>query len=355
MRIAIDVRHLTHPNPSGVGRYTIHLVEELIAAYPQDTWILFCAGGRKTRDRLPCFDHRRAVIVPVPIMNRILYGVLRSGFNVALEDFLPIQPDAWLFPDLNVVRTRLPYCLTVHDAATSIIPSYFPRKSLAKFRSAGYRDLVCGADKVLAVSESTAVDVGDLFGVERERIVVAPPIVRVGDRRVFDRGNNYILSLGTLEPRKNVDGLIEAYGLWRDRGGDARLVIAGGDGWKMGAIRRALAASVYRDDIELVGFVSEEDKDVLISGARCLVFASFYEGFGMPVLEALMRGVPVITGAHSSLCEQFGDQAVFVDSFTVSDVLMALDITMSTQFTHRQKDVDQKSVHATYLALKSVL
>ncbi len=269
------------------------------------------------------------------IPNRLLFALLRMPGGPSMETLLGTRVDAWWFPDVNIIRTRLPYALTVHDLSVAIFPQFFTAKDRARNRLAGVTGLLPRAARLLAVSKSTALDVETRLGIDKNRIAVTPlgvnaqytPHVAPSDRnyqRGYGLSSPYILFLATLEPRKNIESVIEAYDAFRTEHHNApRLVIAGGEGWKSDRIRNTAAYAMHRGDIAFLGYVHEKHKPALYRGASALVFPSFYEGFGLPVLEAMACGTPVITSFAGSLPEVGGDAAIYVDPFNVSDLVGA--------------------------------
>lgn len=332
MRIAVDIRHLTHPRLSGVGLYTLNVLRVLSRISRDDEFFLFATGSKKALARLPGLPSRNITLVTRRIPNRLLFALLRMPFGPTMERLLGHRVDAWWFPDGNIVRTRLPYALTVHDLALDIFPQFFTAKDRARHRVARTPEVARSAGAVLAVSESTAIDTTTRWGVARERIAVTPlgvnaqytPHVAPSDKN-YQRGYGlsmpYILFLATLEPRKNIESIIEAYDAYRAAGNSApRLVIAGGEGWKSERIHATVAAAAHRADIAFLGYVHEKHKPALYRGAQAVVFPSFYEGFGLPVLEAMACGTPVITSFAGSLPEVGGDAVIAVDPFNVNDL-----------------------------------
>lgn len=344
MRIAVDIRHLTHPRLSGVGLYTLNLLRVLSRITRDDEFILFACGSAKTLARLPGLPSRNMTVVRRAIPNRLLFALLRTPGGPSMETLLGTRVDAWWFPDANIIRTRLPYALTVHDLALDIFPQFFTSKDRARHRIARTPQLAKNAARVLAVSESTAADIVHRWSVGTDRIVVTPlgvnaqytPHVAPSDRnyqRGYGLASPYILFLATLEPRKNIESVIEAYDTYRAAGNAApRLVIAGGEGWKSERIRATASAAAHRGDIAFLGYVHEKHKPALYRGASALVFPSFYEGFGLPVLEAMACGTPVVTSFAGSLPEVGGNAAIYVDPFNVSDLVSAF-----TQLFHPTK------------------
>ena len=333
MKIAIDIRHLAAPNPSGVGRYTIEVVRRLIQ-HEEHEWLLFASGSARTLSHLPEFSGKTVTVVKKQIPNRLLFALLLSG-RKTLEDYLPAKPDLWFFPDLNIIRTKLPYVVTVHDLSFEHYPQFFTRKDHMRNRLADVRSLVQNANQVLAVSRSTKQDLVECWRVEPERISVTPlgvdeafhPKQQPSDKNFLrEHGIRfpYFLSLSTREPRKNIESIIEAYGLWRDQSptSDIHLVIAGGKGWKSSSVGRRASTSLYKNMIHLIGYVPEKHKPALFRGAEAVLFPSFYEGFGLPVVEAQACGTPVIAGRASSLNES---SSILVNPYDISDLVQSFN------------------------------
>jgi glycosyltransferase involved in cell wall biosynthesis len=338
MRIGIDARHLTYRYPSGVGYYTIELIRHLAALLPEeDHLVLLVSGGSDVQKYFPHFDDPKIEIASIRMPNRLLYAHLLRPFGPTLESFLPHPPDLWLFPNLNIVRTNLPYLLTVHDVSFKWFPQFFTAKDRLWNKLTRFNQRLHEASGLLAVSEATKHDLVSRLHIDEARIRVTLPGVRSifspkaepsDDQFVRRYGVRapYILSLCTQEPRKNIPSIIEGYGLFRDdfTGGAPHLVIAGGRGWKMRSIEQALGASSYASNIHTIGYVEDMHKPALYRGASCFVFPSYYEGFGLPILEAMASGTQVITSFTSSLPEVAGDAAIYVDPFNVQDIADAL-------------------------------
>jgi glycosyltransferase involved in cell wall biosynthesis len=281
--------------------------------------------------------------------NRLLYALLRSPSGKHLEDFLPEVPDVWLFPNINILRTKLPYAMTVHDVSFLLYPEFFTRKDRAWYRVAGAEKLIKRAASIFAVSDRTKNDLIEYVGVNKDRVHVTP--LGVGDvyhekELPSDRSYltshkirfPYFLTLSTLEPRKNLESVVEAYSTWRARdllGVKPHLVIAGGRGWKTSGLDQIIERSAFKNDIHLIGYVPEAHKPALYRHAEALIFPSFYEGFGLPPLEASRCGTPIIASFSASLPEVLGDGAIYVDPYNVTDLVQAIEVVMNTKLNKK--------------------
>ena len=223
--------------------------------------------------------------------------------------------------------------LTVHDLSFLRGPQWYRRNRAAYYRYAVRRSARLAA-RVIVDSQATAADVIGLLGVPEDRIDVvplgvghefrcgyhaqtgfgrgAPPPLQTDVRERYRLPERFFLFVGTLEPRKNLVRLIDAFTRIAAEC-EYDLVLAGRDGWKVAPMRAAAAASPHAHRIHFPGFVADEDLPAVLSAAHALVWPSLYEGFGLPPLEAMACGTPVVTSNTSSLPEVVGDAALQVD------------------------------------------
>jgi alpha-1,3-rhamnosyl/mannosyltransferase len=225
------------------------------------------------------------------------------------------------------IRTSLPFVVTVHDMAIHRRPSQHPVTRLARIPLSVLS--ARRAQLVITPSEATADDVRRLLHVPRSRLVVVPEAARalvVGpdDRTVLERlglvAGSFILSIGTIEPRKNGVGLLAAFEQLAGTNPALRLVFTGGAGWRDGAFRRALAASPALDRVVMTGYLPDGELAALLEACALMAYPSFHEGFGLPVLEAMAAGAPVVTSRVSSMPEVAGGAAVLVDPRDVGSI-----------------------------------
>jgi glycosyltransferase involved in cell wall biosynthesis len=221
------------------------------------------------------------------------------------------------------LRPGVPFVLTIQDLSLIRYPHYHPALRLlgVPFMAISARR----AARVIVPSAATADEVHRLLRVPHdriERIELAPPPARTaGDlgsaaatlERYGLAAERYVLTIATLEPRKNVARLVRAFEAVASRQPDLRLVLVGGRGWRTASIQRAIARSPARDRIVVTGFVTDDDRAALLTGCGLFVYVSLYEGYGLPIVEAMQAGAPVVTSAVSSMPEAAGGAAVLVD------------------------------------------
>jgi glycosyltransferase involved in cell wall biosynthesis len=247
-------------------------------------------------------------------------------------------PDVLFVPAhvLPLLRPRRSV-VTIHDLGYLHFPEAHP--TLQRW----YLDLSTRwnarvAAHVIADSQATKDDLIKHYHTPAEKITVAypgldPQLKRIDDvaatltRYGFD--GEYILTIGTLQPRKNLSRLIEAYGRSKLPSRDVRLAIAGKKGWLYDDLSKRAKQIGLVDRVLFLGYVSDEDKAALLSGACAFVFPSLYEGFGFPVIEAMACGAPVVCSNTSSLPEVAGDAALLLDPLDVDALTIALDRIVS--------------------------
>jgi glycosyltransferase involved in cell wall biosynthesis len=307
MKIAFDVSPLSHP-PAGIGNYIRGSLAGLVeAAGEAHEIVAFAPTSPRGRRAIPTalegvkVDLRLRVL---PYSHRFRMTWSRRG-RPPVERFLgPIDVlhfSDWMYPPQAAgVRAT-----TVHDLVPLRHPELVTPRTL-EMHGEKYANATRTCDLIFTNSAFTAHEVTELLGVPEERIRVALPGLRPGlaaDGPPADLGRPYVLGLGTLEPRKNLRRLIEA---WRRLDDGRALALAGGAGW--GDVPDLDSAGIVQ-----LGYVRDAEVPKLYRGADVFVYPSLFEGFGMPVVEAMACGTPVVASAHRSLDEASGDAAVRVD------------------------------------------
>lgn len=316
---------------TGIGRYTTELSRALTRVAPDLEIVLFTPYRDRT---LPWYDEFETVEVPslrlmpfaATLGNVVLHREARRARVDVLHDPCGIAP-------FLARRDGFARVTTVHDA----IPITNPETQPLLTRLI-YQTLVRGArftaDAVLTVSHAAADDLVRYLGLPADKVHVTPNGVRLptqrGDaaERVAALGVDgpYLLTVGALHPRKNVHRVIEAFMRLRERRHDLRLVIVGAPSWGANHVyARALELARESDAVVFTGHVDEDDLHALYDEALALVFVSLYEGFGLPALEAMAHGTPVIASTTSSLPEVVGDAGLLVDPSDAAAIETAMD------------------------------
>ncbi|HEV2770900.1 MAG TPA: glycosyltransferase family 1 protein [Solirubrobacteraceae bacterium] len=306
MRVAFDTTPL-QLNRAGEARYARRLLAALRA---RDDVALGAVGpGRR---------------VPRSLAQRVLLqGVVQAAYYPIVQPWQVrrFAPDLVHLPRHLVPpqpARRAPHVVTIHDVLPLRAPELFPTVVRANFRLLAPR-LARRAARIVTGSNYTRGEIAELLDVPLEHIVVTPygvdaqfrpaPLEPAHLRARFGIDGPYVACVGTLEPRKNLAGAMRAFArLDDDRVG---LVVVGGRGWDGGEV--TAQARRARGRVVLTGHVSDEELVGLLSGARCFLYPSLFEGFGLPPLEAMACGTPVVTSDRASLPEVVGDAALVVE------------------------------------------
>jgi glycosyltransferase involved in cell wall biosynthesis len=230
----------------------------------------------------------------------------------------------------------LPFVLTIQDLSLIRMAGAHPRPRLVTIPL--LVKAARAARVVIVPSEATRRELRRLLHVPDARIVTVPlaartPLVGSQERQILDefdlRAGDYILTIGTIEPRKNHVRLLAAFERLARGHPDLRLVIVGAWGWHSNRFRRALVASPVQDRVILTGHRTDGEVAALLHGCLVMAYPSLYEGFGLPVVEAMAAGIPVVTSRISSLPEAAGGSAVLVDPYDVGSIVDGLLDAMS--------------------------
>lgn len=341
MRLVIDYTPAVHQG-AGIGRHTRELVSALAPLTGDSTTTLLVFG--RSDGPLPQPPAGMSLRV-IPVPNRWLtIGWHRARMPLPVELFAGshdlYHASDFVLPPVRKARTLL----TVHDLSFLTVPQCADA-SLRSYLAGVVPRSVARADHILADSQATKDDLVRLLRTPHDKVTVVTPGVDarfapVDDpdelRRVRDRYNigskPFVLGVGTLEPRKNWPALIRAWTILRQTTPlPHRLAIAGGKGWLTDEIYSTIDRSPSREDIVLAGFVADADLPALYSAADVFAFPSLYEGYGIPVLEALACGTPVVCANNSSLPEAGGDSALLVDALDVNQLAVALQRLIEDQ------------------------
>ncbi len=325
-RIGIDAR-LAYYTQGGISQYTQHIIRELAGLETGHTFAIL--QSRKDTRSLAAGPNQRRARMWTPAHHRWERTAL------ALE-LLPRRLDLLHSPDfIPPAGGGFRSVITVHDLAFLHYPQFLTDES-RDYYAGQIEAAVARADRIIAVSEATKRDLMALLGVPPEKIAVvleaaseqyrhATPGEVERLRAVYEIDGPYILFVGTLEPRKNVDGLLRAYAqLCAEVPDVPQLVIAGGRGWLYQETLALYEQLGLGDRVCWTGVIPPDDLPALYSAAEVLCLPSYYEGFGLPPLEAMACGTPVVVSDRASLPEVVGEAGLYVDPDDVASIAAAL-------------------------------
>jgi glycosyltransferase involved in cell wall biosynthesis len=325
MRIGLDVSNVVTHTRTGVSRYTIELVSALMSQVEvQDHLTLFYKLSR--------WKHRKDWWCPAGLARRTYYkGWWPPSKDVDLIHGL----DCTLPPWRGVKRLATLHDLLVMQAGNSIASAAFQKKRYQLYRAAA-----AGADAIITVSVTTKQDVTQQLGVPEERVHVVylgidqhfgqhrPEAMRQVLRR-YQLSPGYLLFVGTISGRKNTARLVQAYAQSRAHT-ERPLVLVGSMSYRSEDTMTAICQSGLDKHIRLLGYVPDADLPALYAGAGCFVFPTLYEGFGMPILEAMASGIPVVTSNTGAAPEVSGGLAMCVNPYDLEAIADGIDRALET-------------------------
>ena len=324
MRVAIDARKL---HDFGIGTYIRNLLRQL-ARIDRETEYVLLSPQTDLDIAAQLGPNFRTVLEPSPNYS------LREQFHVPWV-LRRERPDVYHAPHY-VLPPAVPCrsVVTIHDCIHLMFPQYLPHKAAYAYARASMWAAVKRSTCILTVSEASKRDILHFFNVAPEKIVVAynaiddhfwltPPEEEVARlREQYQLDHQFVLYVGNIKPHKNLVRLIEAFDELRRTGSEElTLLIIGDEISKLPALRRAVHSYKLHKHVRFLGFVSEGTLRILYRLAALFVFPSLYEGFGLPPLEAMASGTPVVASNQSSLPEVAGDAAVLVDPYDVGSIV----------------------------------
>jgi glycosyltransferase involved in cell wall biosynthesis len=340
LKITIDATPVL-PKPSGIGFYVVNLIRALEDLQPQEDFALeivyqislksWLRGNFSYPEHLKEFQNLRLFPLPVKASNL---------FIKFPQLFLPYFEEYFGFSDIfhGTNYTVFPFrkskrVLSIYDLTFIKYPQF--TNSTVKAYTERVKQCLQWTDLVLTISHSSKRDIVELLNVPEEKVWVTPLASRysLDDRHQtltdtsveYDFSKPYILFVSTIEPRKNITTLIEAFDyLKRKYHLEHQLVLIGQKGWLYESIFERIARSPYQSEIHHLSYLSDERVALFYSKADVFVYPSFYEGFGLPALEAMTLGAPVVAANTSSLPEVVGDAALLVEPDATTDLAEAI-------------------------------
>ena len=349
MNITIDIRCLMHPNYSGVGEYAFNLLNNLFQIDDQNDYQLFFNAKQDVSPILPPFNFPNVKFYGFNYPNKLFNFSLSFLRTPKLDRLIP-NMDIFFAPNLNfaALTGKTKKIITVHDLSFEFYPHFFSVKRQLWHKFIKPKKLIDSFDRIIAVSKNTKNDLVDLYHIPSEKIKIIYSGIDHNLYQPLDKNDlkfkqlknryqlpeKFILFLGTLEPRKNVTGIIEAFNLLKanyPQFSDLFLIIAGEKGWHFEKIFELAKNSPFTKQIFYLDYINRQEKPLLYNLAEIFIFPSFYEGFGFPALEAQACGLPVIASANSSFSEILGASAFLVNPDHIEELASSLYQILSNQ------------------------
>ena len=339
-KIRVEISALATPHQSGVARYTQLLVNSL-AKHP-NTKVYGSYFNFLNRQQEPVIDSRvvkeKNIFFPLRV-----YAKLNSLFKVPPFDIFKKKVDLTIHPNFTLwPTTKSKYTATlIHDLTYILYPDLVENKNLPHLKRV-VPTAVKKSDFIITISQTMKKEIEQNFKVDSSRLIVTtiPPdeiFYKKSDNEIHKKYNistdNYILFIGNLEPRKNLSTLVKAYRLLpADIKKKYSLIIGGGKGWNFEETERLIESGPEDENIIKIGFVDQQDLPALYQKASLFVMPSLYEGFGMPILEALASECNVLASDIPILRETGGDAVTYAKPDSPKDFSQKIDIALQAKF-----------------------
>lgn len=334
MKIAINTRFLLKNSLEGIGWFTWEVAKRLAIDHPEHSFLFLF-----DRPFDPAFipaKNTEGVVVKPPARHAVLWW---WWFEIAIPKVLEQhQVDVFLSPDSYCsLRSRVPTVMVCHDIAFCHYPKQVPFHGRVFYHHFTPKYLA-RAERLISVSAFTKQDILKHYDIPATKIAIACNGVRsvfrvldatekVDVRARYSEGQDYFFYLGSVHPRKNVARLIQAFDHFKTlTQAPTQLLVGGRLAWQTGAIQQALASAHHRKDIQLLGYLDDHELARVLGAAMALTYPSLFEGFGVPLLEAMHAEVPILTSLTSSMPEVVGKAAILVDPTRVEALANGMQV-----------------------------
>jgi len=332
LNIAVNTRLLLHNKLEGIGWFTFETLQRMVAAHPEHQFIYLF--DRSFHKEFITSDNITPVVIPPPARHPVLWKIwFDYSIPLAIRKHradLFLSPDGFLSHRLNIRQIPVIHDLNFEHNPDDLRPSHsrYYRKNFPQFARKAHR--------IATVSEFSKSDLVNQYGIEPEKIDVVyngvnPAFVPADGvaierfRTEHTQGDDYFLFVGAMHPRKNIQRLLQAFDEVKNREpGKYRLVLIGNKYWWNDEIRQTYETMAHREDVVFTGRLSSGELQTAYSGALALSFVPYFEGFGIPILEAFATACPVITANCTAMPEIAGDAALLVDPFSVDSIAGAM-------------------------------
>ncbi len=339
VKILVDATPI-RDKPSGIGIYTINLIQALsslqkqenlaIEIYYQPSFKKWLKGDFSLPEILTEFLPCQTLPLPVTLTNflgKYAPFLLNNYFDQYLDNPNIIHgTDHFVYPYKKALKI-----MTIHDLSFIKYPEYAPKIVKNNYKNR-IENCLKWTDLIITFSESTKQDINQIFNFPETKIFITPQASRYENLKInlstttnYNLNHPYLLFVSTFEPRKNIINIIKAFNhLKQTKKIDHNLILIGQKGWQYQPIFEAINNSQFRDNIYHLGYLSDQEVALFYQNAEVFIYPSYYEGFGLPVLEAMSLGAPVITSNISSLPEVAGDAAILINPHNYQELADAI-------------------------------
>ena len=336
MKIAVNTRLLLKDKLEGIGWVAYECLRRIVKSHPEvEFYFIF---DREPDQRFIFADNVKPVMLFPQARHPFLYIAF---FEFAVARFLrKLKPDLYLSTDGYLsLRSKTKQLAVFHDLNFEHFPQDFPKIHLWHYKKF-FPKYARKADRILTVSEFSKKDICECYGINPDKIDVAynganeafKPIseeIQNEIRKKYADGNQYFMFVGSLHPRKNLARLFTAFDIFKCKNDNmVKLVIVGNKKWWTEPIKNAYDAMKHKDDVVFTGRLSAEDLHLVTASALASVYVSYFEGFGIPIVEAFKCETPVITSNVTSMPEVAADAALLVNPFKVESIAEAMEKIM---------------------------
>ncbi len=339
MKIAVNTRLLIPGRLDGIGRFADETLRIITTKHPEHEFVFYF--DRKPDEQFIYNQNIKPVVLQPPARHPFLF---LAWFEASLPlHFMRSKPDVFLSPDgFLSLTTNIKSVGVIHDLNFEHFPEDIPFL-VRKYYSNLFPRFARKASRIATVSEYSKSDIANTYHINPKKIDVVyngagsifKPL-QLTEKEVtkqkFSQGNEYFFFIGTLHPRKNLVNLFKAFDLFkRNTSGSTKLLLAGARMWWTDEIRLAYEGMEYRDDVIFTGRVTDIELASLMASALALTYVSYFEGFGIPILEAFHCDTPVITSNVTSMPEVAGNAAVLIDPFSITSIADAMQKVASDE------------------------
>lgn len=332
MIIAVNTRLLIEGKLEGIGWFTCETLARITRNHPEHQFLFLF--DRPFSPNFIFADNVIPIVVPPPTRHPVLWYI---WFEMQLPRILKnYKADLFFSPDGYLsLRTTVRQLAAIHDINFVHRPQDLPWLK-AKYYNYFFPRFARKAVRIVSVSQFSKNDIHQTYKITNDKIDVVyngvntqyvplPEVERLFVKAKFSGGNDYFVYIGSLHPRKNIVGLLKAFEAFRTEvKSDVKLLIVGGNMFKTADIQSTFDKMTFRNEVIFTGRLSNEDLHQVLGASLALTFVPFFEGFGIPVIEAMSAGVPVICSNTTSLPEVGGEAALFVDPFSKEQIANAM-------------------------------